>query len=212
MTRSFRGQAALEFMMTYGWAILVVLAAIGALSYFGVLNPSRFTPDTCLASSGFACPGKPILTEVSATHIGNISFTVVNGLGYSIKLSRNCSASGSCLVDTTLPCFNGSTTKTLVYTNINGGGTTTTYNAGAGLTYRQGVRICGAGEAGTTVCGYPTANNRTVDDGTGVTVTLTDCNFGSASVIKGEVNFLYTNTQSGLQETLKVSVTGKPKS
>ena len=27
-----------EFLMTYGWAFLVVLGAIGALSYFNVLN------------------------------------------------------------------------------------------------------------------------------------------------------------------------------
>ena len=80
--KNFRGQAALEFMMTYGWAILVVLAAIGALSYFGILNPSKFTPDTCLASSGFACPGKPIFNA------SGVAFTIVNGLGYPIVLSN----------------------------------------------------------------------------------------------------------------------------
>lgn len=31
-------EAFLEFIMTYGWAILVVLAAIGALAYFGVFS------------------------------------------------------------------------------------------------------------------------------------------------------------------------------
>ncbi len=78
---NFKGQAALEFMMTYGWAILVVLAAIGALSYFGILNPSKFTPDTCLASSGFACPGKPIMAA------DTVVFSIVNGLGYPITLA-----------------------------------------------------------------------------------------------------------------------------
>ena len=34
-----KSQAAMEFLMTYGWAILVVLVAIGALAYFGVLSP-----------------------------------------------------------------------------------------------------------------------------------------------------------------------------
>jgi hypothetical protein len=42
-----KGQAAMEFLMTYGWAILVVLAAIGALAYFGVLSPSKLVPDKC---------------------------------------------------------------------------------------------------------------------------------------------------------------------
>ena len=38
---SFRkGQAAMEFLMTYGWAILVVLVVIGALAYFGILSPT----------------------------------------------------------------------------------------------------------------------------------------------------------------------------
>ena len=42
-----RGQVALEFIMTYGWAILVVLVAIGALAYFGVLNPGKYLPEKC---------------------------------------------------------------------------------------------------------------------------------------------------------------------
>lgn len=40
-----KGQAAMEFLMTYGWAILVVLAAIGALAYFGVLSPQNLLPE-----------------------------------------------------------------------------------------------------------------------------------------------------------------------
>lgn len=47
-----KGQAAMEFLMTYGWAILVVLVAIGALAYFGVLSPSQFLPEKCTISTG----------------------------------------------------------------------------------------------------------------------------------------------------------------
>ncbi len=50
-----RAQAAMEFLMTYGWAILVVLAAIAALAYFGVLSPDRFMPEKCTFPSGSAC-------------------------------------------------------------------------------------------------------------------------------------------------------------
>ncbi len=53
--RSKKSQAAMEFLMTYGWAILVVLAAIGALAYFGVLSPDRFLPEKCTLPSGMAC-------------------------------------------------------------------------------------------------------------------------------------------------------------
>jgi len=50
-----KGQAATEFLMTYGWALLVVLIAISALAFFGVLSPDRFLPSKCTVDPGFAC-------------------------------------------------------------------------------------------------------------------------------------------------------------
>jgi len=38
MRKNKRAQAAMELLMTYGWAILVVLFAIGSLFYFGVFS------------------------------------------------------------------------------------------------------------------------------------------------------------------------------
>lgn len=90
---SSKGQAALEFMMTYGWAILVVLAAIGALSYFGILNPSRYTPDMCMGTTGFSCAGKPIVDNES------IMFSMINGLGYRVKLDPDAVDYSATLAD-----------------------------------------------------------------------------------------------------------------
>jgi len=50
-----KAQAAMEFLMTYGWAILVVLVVIGALVYMGVLNPLALVPEKCTAPAGFIC-------------------------------------------------------------------------------------------------------------------------------------------------------------
>tara|TARA_Y100000310_G_scaffold336379_1_gene420751 strand:- start:3195 stop:3683 length:489 start_codon:yes stop_codon:yes gene_type:complete len=50
-----KGQAALEFLTTYGWAFLVILVMIGALAYFGVLKPSRLLPDRCNIGPEFEC-------------------------------------------------------------------------------------------------------------------------------------------------------------
>ncbi len=52
-----KGQAALEFLTTYGWAFLVILVMIGALSYFGVLNPDNYVPDACNFGSVMSCSG-----------------------------------------------------------------------------------------------------------------------------------------------------------
>ncbi len=78
-----KSQAAMEFLMTYGWAILVVLAAIGALAYFGVLNYSRFVPEHCMIAptSGLACLDSKITTDTAYLYISNTGgrdFQIIN--------------------------------------------------------------------------------------------------------------------------------------
>ena len=48
-----RGQVAMEFLMTYGWAILIILIAVGALWMLGVFSPS--TPANCSLEAPFSC-------------------------------------------------------------------------------------------------------------------------------------------------------------
>jgi len=61
-----KAQAAMEFLMTYGWAILVVLVAIGALAYFGVLSPQQYLPDKCTISTGSGLYCDEFTTSASA--------------------------------------------------------------------------------------------------------------------------------------------------
>ncbi len=77
MFKKRKSQAAMEFLMTYGWAILVVLVAIGALAYFGVLSPDKFLPAKCQLPAGIAC------TDFKLNG-GADQLTVVlrNGLGF----------------------------------------------------------------------------------------------------------------------------------
>jgi len=75
-----KGQAAMEFLMTYGWALLVVLIAIAALAFFGVLNPSRFLPSTCTLAPGFSC------VDYAARATGTaVQLILQNGLGDNIN-------------------------------------------------------------------------------------------------------------------------------
>lgn len=47
-----KAQVAMESLMIYGAAILVVLLAIAALTYFGVLDLGRFLPEKCAIGGG----------------------------------------------------------------------------------------------------------------------------------------------------------------
>jgi len=98
-----KGQAAMEFLMTYGWAILVVLIAIGALAYFGVLNPERFLPEKCLiaSGSGLFCD----------------DYNAVSGAGITIRikniLTEDVTITSVVVTDPSITCsFSGSTTIT----------------------------------------------------------------------------------------------------
>ena len=78
IAQSKKSQAAMEFLMTYGWAILVVLAAIAALAYFGVLSPEKFLPAKCTLQAGIAC------LDHKATS-STVSVVIQNSLGYDIS-------------------------------------------------------------------------------------------------------------------------------
>lgn len=106
-----KAQAALEFLMTYGWAILVVLVAVGALAYFGVLSPDKFLPAKCILSSGLAC----IDHKATATQL---VVRTTNSLGYDITINEL--KAQQCTAQTGLSnvLANGaSTTFTLTCTN-----------------------------------------------------------------------------------------------
>ena len=75
-----KSQAAMEFLMTYGWAILVVLVAVGALAYFGVLSPDNFLPNRCTLPSGIGCVDHKAVDSTSI-----ISVVLRNGLGYDMS-------------------------------------------------------------------------------------------------------------------------------
>ena len=69
-----KAQAALEFIMTYGWAVLVVMVAIGTLAYFGILNPDKLLPSKCFLPKGFAC-----VDYTARSTDGTIDIMIKNG-------------------------------------------------------------------------------------------------------------------------------------
>ncbi|MBN2052754.1 hypothetical protein JW756_04590 [Candidatus Woesearchaeota archaeon] len=130
-----KGQAAMEFLMTYGWAILVVLAAIGALAYFGVLSPDRFMPSKCMVTGGFSCVEYKITTT-------QVRFYLQNNLGNdanitSLTITPSGGASSDCTVaGAVMFLSNGQKSQAI---NVTNNGTATclgsTFKADLQITY-----------------------------------------------------------------------------
>ena len=59
-----KGQAAMEFLMTYGWAILAAIIAIGVLAYFGVFSPGKYTTGSTVVNPPFYANAWNVQAEV----------------------------------------------------------------------------------------------------------------------------------------------------
>ncbi len=79
-----KSQSALEYMMTYGWAILIIVIAAGVLYSLGVFSPSSFISTTITGFTGITVPaatceqGGVLLLSVSNSFGDVIYITSIN--------------------------------------------------------------------------------------------------------------------------------------
>lgn len=71
-----KGQAAMEFLMTYGWAILAAIIAIGVLAYFGVFSPGKYVTDSTVVNPPFYANGQNAMQSS-----GNVSIELKDNGG-----------------------------------------------------------------------------------------------------------------------------------
>jgi hypothetical protein len=89
-----RGQAAMEFLMTYGWVLLVVLVAVSALAYFGVLNPGDKLPESCVFFPGIGCNDFKVTSS-------SVILVITNGGGINLEdVTFTVLGTGPCSGDT----------------------------------------------------------------------------------------------------------------
>jgi len=92
---SAKAQSAMEYLMTYGWAILIVAVVLGALYSLGVFNGAAFLGTSCIAASGFYCTNPTLSTGgVLTVTIGQATGTTFkNAYLYFVPSGTNFSAS-----------------------------------------------------------------------------------------------------------------------
>ncbi|MFQ5531800.1 MAG: hypothetical protein ACE5ES_04255 [Candidatus Nanoarchaeia archaeon] len=83
MYRDKRGQAAMEFLMTYGWAILAAVIVIAALAAFGVFSPGSLTPTVCTLSQPFGCTDE----DFGLSAASGIDIDLTPGRGEALLIS-----------------------------------------------------------------------------------------------------------------------------
>jgi len=78
-----RGQTAVEYLMTYGWAILIILIVAGVLAYYGIFAPAGFLGPT---ARGFG--QVQVLSPWSLATTGTLTLNVENRVGKTINVTQ----------------------------------------------------------------------------------------------------------------------------
>ena len=68
-------------MMTYGWAILIIVIVAGVLYSLGIFNPSASAGNTVTGFSGFN-------VQAACIQGGALQMQITNGLGYTVNVTR----------------------------------------------------------------------------------------------------------------------------
>jgi len=76
-------QAAMEYLMTYGWAILIIALALGVLYSLGVFNPNRLKPVGCFLPAPFTCQ-----IQTFRGSNGNLTLLIGQGSGQTITITN----------------------------------------------------------------------------------------------------------------------------
>ncbi|MCL5238856.1 MAG: hypothetical protein M1286_00050 [Candidatus Marsarchaeota archaeon] len=141
--RFVKAQSAMEYLMTYGWAILIIAVVLGALFSLGVFSSGTLLGTSCIPAPGYLCSSPSIGTSgnLSLSSFGQSTGSTIYNIGIG------CAATSS---STGLP----GNSLALVYIAANGAATATAANGPATgaltLTSGQTVALSGLKCFGTT--------------------------------------------------------------
>ncbi|MEM0149119.1 MAG: hypothetical protein QW346_02540 [Candidatus Micrarchaeaceae archaeon] len=74
-------QSAMEYLMTYGWAILVIAVVLGVIFALGLFSPSTFAGTECLLPAGFGC------TNIQLSSAGVMTITIVQSMNIPLNVT-----------------------------------------------------------------------------------------------------------------------------
>ena len=86
---SSKAQSAMEYLMTYGWAILIVAVVLGALYSLGVFGGANFLGGTCVASPGYLCSNPLLATDGTLSIVYGYQGPNVTIVGFGCSTAKS---------------------------------------------------------------------------------------------------------------------------
>lgn len=123
----------MEYLVTYGWAILAIVVIAGVLWYFGIFNPARFAGEKqCSGFNAYICQDFKVATDGTLTIVlnnkigGSMSGVDIAGAGTCTPTSIAANSNTTCTAAGFLPAGTSGnnfdqTTVSLTYTDARSG-------------------------------------------------------------------------------------------
>ena len=73
-----KGQAAFEYIHTYGWVLLAIIMLGGVMAYYYSSSPKFLLPNECVFNSGMECMGVSVEDNL-------LTLNMINGFGFAIS-------------------------------------------------------------------------------------------------------------------------------
>jgi len=111
-----KGQAAMEYLMTYGWAILIIIVVVAALYAMGVFKVGKATVPCSPCFSYFAYVDHSSDTLIIRNGPQELSAIYVSVGGNNIYTSTNTITPGQQITISSAGTFGGDVTVDITYT------------------------------------------------------------------------------------------------
>jgi len=140
MGKKFKAQSAMEYLMTYGWAILIIAVVLGALFSLGVFSGSSLLGTSCVASPGYYCQSPVLSTS------GTLTFSFGQNTGATVYNAILCVE----------PQSQSPTQSALIFNNNNCTAPNTYLTLASGQTINPSITLSGFNgkPIGTPFTGY----------------------------------------------------------
>ena len=157
MSLAHKSQSALEYMMTYGWAILVIVIVAGVLYSLGIFSPSSSLSTTITGFSGL------VVTQAGCVNSVNnqiLELYVTDTVGYPVNITK-INTTGNNGIDTSqnVSSILGAGDSAVFY--VNGAcNKSSSYSGSATITYTEpGQVFSGPYFSSGTISGASTSSN-----------------------------------------------------
>ena len=88
--KGFKAQSAMEYLMTYGWAILIIAVVLAALFALGVFSGASLLGTSCVASSGYTCTNPVMNTAgILTINFGQSTGVTLYDLNFACAATSN---------------------------------------------------------------------------------------------------------------------------